>query len=519
MKKNALISVSDKEGLVDFVRPLVEEFGYRIISTGGTAKLLREHSLPVTEVSTFTGFPELLEGRVKSLHPKIHAGLLCRRELRSDLDEAVRHGIELIDLVAVNFYPFEQVVSSPGVTLEKALDAVDIGGPCLIRSAAKNPASVMAISDPSDYNAVLAALRDGGGKLLAELRHELALKTFRRCASYDSAITRYFASERTTPDPDDLSGFPKKLQITLDKAATLRYGENPHQSAALYGSFFDCFDQLQGKPLSYNNILDTSAAASLIGEFKAPAAAILKHANPCGAATADDVNDAWKMALATDPQAAFGGIHVLNRTVDGDLAEKMVEIFCEVVIAPGFQSAALDIFRKKKNLRLLLAKGGLGPEALREFRTVFGGLLAQDADRRAFDPTKCRVVTKLEPSSAQWEALVFAWQVVKHVKSNAIVLAKGSRTLGIGAGQMSRLDAARLANWKKSQYDSLENEGAIVVASDGFFPFADGLEVAAEAGATAVIQPGGSIRDPEVIEAANSLGMAMVFTGIRHFRH
>lgn len=517
MKKFALISVYNKEGLVDFVRSLVEEFGFRILSTGGTARLLKEHSLPVTEISAFTGVPEMLGGRVKSLHPKIYAGLLCRRDHPADRDQIVRHGIELIDLVAVNFYPFEEVASKSGAGKNEILEMIDIGGPCLLRAAAKNHARVTAVCDPSDYGRTLTAMREEGSEL-TELRTELAMKAFQRCANYDSVIERFFSEEAMEPDMDNLSGFPKKLHVEWEKSATLRYGENPHQAASLYGDFFDCFEQLQGKPLSYNNILDTSAAAFLIGEFKAPAAAILKHANPCGAATADDINEAWEQALETDREAAFGGVHVFNRTVDGDLAENMRDIFCEVVIAPGFQPAALDIFRNKKNLRLLVAKGGPGPEALREIRSVAGGVLAQDIDRRTFDPVEGKIVTKREPTPTEWSSLLFAWKVVKHVKSNAIVLASDGRTMGIGAGQMSRVDAVRLAVWKMKRIGE-ETEGSIVVASDGFFPFADGLERAAQAGATAAIQPGGSIRDKEVIKAADSLGMAMVFTGFRHFRH
>ncbi len=519
MKKIALVSVSNKEGLIDFVRSLVKDFKFRILSTGGTARLLRENSLPVTQISDFTGVPEMLGGRVKSLHPKIYAGLLCRRNEPADRDEMVRHGFELIDLVVVNFYPFEEMAAKTDTTESRIMEAIDIGGPCMLRAAAKNHSDITAVCDPGDYGRVLDVLRDGEGKLTT-LRSDLALKAFQRCAAYDSAIASYFAAGRAAPDMDEISGFPKKLQINWDKTATLRYGENPHQAASLYGNFFDSFEQLQGKPLSYNNILDTSAAVSLIGEFKAPAAAILKHTNPCGVATADDINEAWKQALATDPEAAFGGIHVFNRTVDGDLAERIREIFCEVIIAPGFQPQAIAILQKKKNLRLLVSSGtgAGGPQELQEIRSVVGGLLVQDVDRRTFDPARGKIVTERHPDKAEWDSLLFAWQVVKHVKSNAIVFAFGGRTLGIGAGQMSRLDAAWLAARKMRSHIS-EPKGPIAVASDGFFPFPDTLETAAQAGATAVIQPGGSIRDQEVIAVANELGLAMVFTGIRHFRH
>ncbi len=517
MKKIALISVSNKEGLLDFVRSLVTEFKFRILSTGGTTRLLRENSLPVTQVSDFTGAPEMLGGRVKSLHPKIYAGLLCRRNEPADRDEMVRHGFELIDLVAVNFYPFEEVAAKADATGGSITEAIDIGGPCMLRAAAKNHSGITAICDPGDYGRVLGALREGEGKLTA-LRSDLAHKAFQRCAAYDFAIARYFEAGQAVPDMDEISGFPKRLQLNWDKTATLRYGENPHQAASLYGNFFDSFEQLQGKPLSYNNILDTSAAVSLIGEFKAPAAAILKHANPCGVAAADDINEAWKQALATDRESAFGGIHVFNRTVDGDLAEQISEIFCEVIIAPGFQPQALAILQKRKNLRLLVSKGTRGPDEMQEFRSVVGGVLAQDVDRRTFDPASGKTVTERHPSEAEWESLLFAWQVVKHVKSNAIVFASGGRTLGIGAGQMSRLDAARLAA-RKMRNLKRDPKGPIAVASDGFFPFPDTLETAAKAGTTAAIQPGGSLRDKEVIAAANALGLAMVFTGIRHFRH
>ncbi len=515
MEKLALLSVSDKRGLAEFAAALVRRFGYRILSTGGTAPLLAEQGLPVTEVSRHTGFPEIMEGRVKTLHPKIHGGLLCRRDKPAHLREAEANGIALIDLVVVNLYPFEQTVARPGATEEEAIENIDIGGPSMLRSAAKNHESVTVVCDPTDYDAVLRAL--AAPAELPALRRKLALKVFQRTAAYDAAIAAYLEGASGEPDLGAIAGFPATLSLSFHKASGLRYGENPHQQAALYGTFFDHFEQLQGKELSYNNILDITSATHLIGEFERPTVAILKHLNPCGVASADSLAAAWPLALATDRQAPYGGIIVVNQTLDGELAGMIAEIFTEVIIAPRFSDEALAVFRKKKNLRLMLAKGGLGAESLREVRSVVGGVLVQDRDRTLGEVANFRVVTKRQPQPGEWAAMHFGWKVCKHVKSNAIVYVRGEQTLGIGAGQMARVDSSRIAVWKAGEA-GLDLRGSVVV-SEALFPFPDGLIAAAEAGATAAIQPGGSVRDQEVINAADERGMAMVFTGMRHFRH
>jgi phosphoribosylaminoimidazolecarboxamide formyltransferase/IMP cyclohydrolase len=519
MAKLALLSVSDKRGLADFAAALVAQHGYTLLSTGGTAKLLAEKGLPVTEVSEHTGFPEIMEGRVKTLHPKIHGGLLCRRDKAEHLAQAARNEIALIDLVVVNLYPFEETVAKPHVTLEEAIENIDIGGPSMLRSAAKNHESVTVVCDPADYDAVLAALNQekSAPDTLAELRRKLALKVFQRTGTYDTAIARYLEAQAVGPDLDTLSGFPATLSRTWKKAQSLRYGENPHQQAALYGSFHEHFKQLQGKELSYNNILDISSATYLIGEFERPTVAILKHTNPCGVASGETLDEAWEKAYATDRQAPFGGIIIVNQTLDGSLAKVISEIFTEVIIAPRFSDEALAIFAKKKNLRLMIAQEGIGAEALQEIRSVVGGVLVQDRDRTLGNVRDFKVVTKREPTSDEWAGLMFGWKVGKHVKSNAIVYCRGEQTLGVGAGQMARVDSSRIAVWKAGEA-KLDLHGS-VVASEALFPFADGLIAAAEAGATAAIQPGGSLRDAEVIAAADERGMAMVFTGIRHFRH
>jgi phosphoribosylaminoimidazolecarboxamide formyltransferase/IMP cyclohydrolase len=515
MVKLALLSVNDKRGLVEFATVLVERFGYRILSTGGTAKLLAGKGLPVTEVSRHTGFPEIMDGRVKTLHPKIHGGLLCRRDKPEHLRQAEANGIALIDLVVVNLYPFEQTVAHPNVAFGEAIENIDIGGPAMLRSAAKNHESVTAVCDPADYDAVLKAM--GSPVALAELRRKLAVKVFQRTAEYDAAIGNYLEGKLAEPDLDAVSGFPATLNLTYPKASGLRYGENPHQKAALYGAFFEHFEQLQGKELSYNNILDITAATYLIGEFERPTVAILKHTNPCGVASADTLIAAWDRAYATDRQAPFGGIIVVNRTLGGDLTKAIAEIFTEVIIAPHFSEESLEIFRKKKNLRLMIAKGGLGADSLREIRSVIGGVLVQDRDATLGDVPGFKVVTRRQPAPAEWASMLFGWKVCKHVKSNAIVYVRGEETLGIGAGQMARVDSSRIAV-QKARDAGLDLKGS-VVASEALFPFADGLLAAAEAGATAAIQPGGSVRDDEVIKAADECGMAMVFTGIRHFKH
>ncbi len=519
MAKFALLSVSDKTGLVPFATRLVREHGFTLLSTGGTAKLLADQGLPVTEVSQHTGFPEIMEGRVKTLHPKVHGGLLCRRDKPEHLAQAAQNQIALIDLVVVNLYPFEQTVAKPGVHFEDAIENIDIGGPSMLRSAAKNHESVTVVCDPADYDAVLAALgaEGGDGAGLRELRRKLALKVFQRTASYDAAIARYLEAQASEPDLEALSGFPATLTLSYRKAQALRYGENPHQKAALYGTFHEHFSQLQGKELSYNNILDITSATYLIGEFERPTVAILKHTNPCGVASADSLIEAWEKAYATDRQAPFGGIIVVNQTLDETLAKAIAEIFTEVIIAPRFSDAAMAIFAKKKNLRLMIAKGGIGADALQEVRSVVGGVLVQDRDRTLGNVGEFKVVTKRQPTPDEWAAMMFGWKVGKHVKSNSIVYCRGEQTLGVGAGQMARVDSSRIAVWKAGEA-GLDLKGS-VVASEALFPFPDGLLAAADAGATAAIQPGGAIRDPEVIAAADARGMAMVFTGSRHFKH
>lgn len=515
MARLALLSVSDKTGLAEFATALVRQHGYRLLSTGGTARLLTAAGLPVTEVGEHTGFPEMMEGRVKTLHPKIHGGLLCRRDKDDHLAAAKQHGIDLIDLVVVNLYPFEQTVAKPHVEFEEAIENIDIGGPSMLRSAAKNHESVTVVCDPGDYGAVLAAFANPAD--LGALRRKLALKVFQRTGSYDTAIAAYLENQMEAPDLAALSGFPEKLSLSYKKAQTLRYGENPHQQAALYGSFHEHFSQLQGKELSYNNILDITAATYLIGEFEKPTVAILKHTNPCGVASADTLEEAWEKAYATDRQAPFGGIIIVNHTLGGTLAQAIAEIFTEVIIAPRFSDEAMAILSKKKNLRLMVAKEGIGADSLQEIRSVIGGVLLQDRNKPLGNRADFKVVTKRQPTAAEWDAMMFGWKVCKHVKSNAIVYVRGEQTLGVGAGQMARVDSSRIAVWKAGAA-KLDLQGS-VVASEALFPFADGLIAAAEAGATCAIQPGGSLRDQEVIAAADARGMAMVFTGIRHFKH
>ena len=502
--RRALLSVTDKTGLVDFARGL-HEHGVELLSTGGTAKVLRDAGLPVKDVSEHTGFPEMLDGRVKTLHPLIHGGLLFRRDLPAHVEQAAAHGIEPIDMVAVNLYPFSATVAREGVTREEAIENIDIGGPSMLRSAAKNHPAVTVVCDPADYDTVLGEMRAHGGATTAELRARLAAKVFDLTAHYDRAIAGYLA-----PASGDAFRCDQPL------AARLRYGENPHQQAELYGRFADHLDQLHGKELSYNNILDITAAVDLIGEFTEPTVAILKHTNPCGVGSDANLRAAWDKAFATDRQAPFGGIIVGNRPLDEALAGAIAEIFSEVIIAPDFTPAALELLRKKKNLRLMRLHGLPSP-ALRDVRSVVGGFLVQDHDTACETVADGRVVTRRAPSDKEIRAMEFGWKVVKHVKSNAIVFAGPDRTLGIGAGQMSRVDSVRIAVWKAGEA-GLSLDGS-AVASDAFFPFPDGLLSAAGAGATAAIQPGGSVRDDEVIKAADERNLAMVFTGKRHFRH
>ncbi|MBA3386623.1 MAG: bifunctional phosphoribosylaminoimidazolecarboxamide formyltransferase/IMP cyclohydrolase [Chthoniobacterales bacterium] len=506
--RRALISVSDKTGVAEFARSL-EKQGVDIISTGGTAELLRKQGVPVRDISSFTDFPEVLEGRVKTLHPRVHGGLLYKRGNALHEREAQEHGFQPIDLVVVNLYPFEATIAQPGVTLAEAIEQIDIGGPSMIRSAAKNYEAVTIVVDPSDYATVLETMKDNEGATTLRLRERLAIKAFFKTSEYDRRIGNFLNQKQTT----DAS-----FSLSLPLVTRLRYGENPHQRAALYGDFDECFEKLHGKELSFNNILDISAATNLIGEFDGPAVAILKHTNPCGVGTDEDLRAAWEKAFATDKQAPFGGIIICNRPITDALAKAISEIFSEVIIAPDFAPGARALFQKKKNLRLIRALPVTSPQkAASDIRSVCGGVLVQDRDLA--DPVESarKVVTKRRPTEAELAAMIFAWRVVKHVKSNAIVYAGADRTLGVGAGQMSRVDASRIAVWKAQEAGL--SLGGSAVASDAFFPFADGLLAAADAGATAAIQPGGSVRDEEVIAAANERNMTMIFTGVRHFRH
>ncbi|MEY2439952.1 MAG: phosphoribosylaminoimidazolecarboxamide formyltransferase / cyclohydrolase [Verrucomicrobiota bacterium] len=502
----ALISVSDKKGIAAFAREL-EGQGVDIISTGGTAELLRKEKIPVRDISSFTAFPEVLEGRVKTLHPRVHGGLLYKRDNPKHVAEARECGFEPIDLVVVNLYPFEETIARPDVTLAEAIENIDIGGPSMIRSAAKNYQSVTVIVDPADYEVVLENLRDNEGETTLKLREHLAIKAFIKTSTYDRAIGNFLNKEQATES---------SFSLSLPLALRLRYGENPHQTGALFGDFAKHFEKLHGKELSFNNILDISAATNLIGEFSEPTIGILKHSNPCGVASDPDLREAWEKAFATDKQAPFGGVIVCNRSVTEALARAISEIFSEVIIAPDFDSKARALLQKKKNLRLIRALTTPAQAiGTMDIRSAAGGLLVQDADRGVEIPQN--VVTKRKPSAAELDAMLFGWRVVKHVKSNAIVYAGPDRTLGIGAGQMSRVDASRIAIWKAAEAGLSLKDSA--VASDAFFPFPDGLIAAAEAGASCAIQPGGSVRDGEVIAAADERNMAMIFTGIRHFRH
>ncbi|MCE0522478.1 MAG: bifunctional phosphoribosylaminoimidazolecarboxamide formyltransferase/IMP cyclohydrolase [Methylacidiphilales bacterium] len=513
MPKRALLSVSDKTGLVDFAKNLATA-GYELISTGGTAAALRTAGLTVADISDVTGFPEMLDGRVKTLHPKVHGGLLFLRDNEEHRRQAAKHGIEPIDLVVVNLYPFEQTISKPGVTLEHAIENIDIGGPSMLRSAAKNYRSVTVITDPADYAVVAGEISSRGDTTLAT-RERLAAKVFRTTGYYDALIANYLAER--LPEPES---FPETFALPLRRAQALRYGENPHQAAALYGQFPRHFQQLHGKELSYNNLIDISASVRLIREFigAPPTVAILKHTNPCGIGSAPTLAEAWDKAYATDRQAPFGGIIVVNRPLDAAIAQLIAEIFSEVIIAPAFEPGALALLTKKKNLRLIVNQETSVPTPGMEIRSAVGdSFLIQRGDADTVSTADWKVVTKRPPTDAEREALLFGWRVVKHVKSNAIVYAAHDRTLGIGAGQMSRVDSSRIAIWKASEA-KLDLKGSIV-ASDAFFPFPDGLIAAADAGATAAIQPGGSVGDAKVIAAADERGLAMLFTGQRHFRH
>ena len=516
--KQALISVSDKTSVVEFAKSL-QQFGVTILSTGGTAKLLAQSGVKVIEVGDYTGFPEMLDGRVKTLHPKIHAGILVRRDVPEHMQAMSKAKIPTIDMVVINFYPFQETITNPDCTLDEAVENIDIGGPTLVRGAAKNFRHVAVVTDPEDYRELISEMQSANGAIGMETRYRLAQKAISHTAAYDSAISNYLTAtalngERVT--------FPQRLNLNYRKVQDLRYGENPHQNAAFYRELFpvpgslSSYTQLQGKELSYNNIADSDAAWECVKTFDQPACVIIKHANPCGVAVAKDVLQAYKLAFATDPTSAFGGIIACNRELDAQTAEAVIQQFVEVLIAPAISPDALKILSQKTNIRVLevaLQKG----ENAQDYKRIGGGLLVQTPDNLNIAASQLKVVTKKQPTPQQISDLLFAWRVAKFVKSNAIVFAGNGHTLGVGAGQMSRVDSARIASIK-AQNAGLSLLGS-VVASDAFFPFRDGVDVVVQAGARAVIQPGGSMRDDEVIAAADELNISMVFTGVRHFRH
>lgn len=512
--RRALLSLFDKTGLVAFARSLAAR-DVEILSTGGSAKALHDAGIPVTEVSDYTGFPEILDGRVKTLHPKIHGGLLGRRDLDSHRKAMEEHGIGPIDLLAVNLYPFRETVAS-GAGREDCVEKIDIGGPAMLRAAAKNHDAVAVLTDPEDYETVIAQMDSGG--LQQDLLRELAAKAFAHTAAYDSAVAGWMNAGQEV-------AFPPSLVLAGELGEKLRYGENPHQEAAFYSSGsrrpgVATARQLQGKALSYNNYNDTDAAFELVAEFDEPAVAIIKHANPCGVAEGGSLKEAYARALACDPVSAFGGIIAVNRPLDGETAQEIAKLFAEVVIAPEAEEAACEVLAEKKNLRLLLTDALPDPaEPGLSVKSLSGGYLAQDRDSGCVAASDLKTVTKRKPEARELADLLFAFRVAKHVKSNAIVYARERATVGIGAGQMSRVDSSRIAASKAKDAFGKQGAKGAVVASDAFFPFADGLLAAVEAGATAVIQPGGSMRDKEVIAAADEAGIAMVFTGMRHFRH
>ncbi|PWT77000.1 MAG: bifunctional phosphoribosylaminoimidazolecarboxamide formyltransferase/inosine monophosphate cyclohydrolase [Proteobacteria bacterium] len=516
-KKQALISVSDKTGVIDLARGLAG-FGFDILSTGGTAKLLLEAGVAVTEVGAYTGFPEMLDGRVKTLHPKVHAGILARRDLPAHVQAMADAGLPLIDVVAVNLYPFVHTVEQPDCTLEKAIENIDIGGPAMVRAAAKNWQHVAVLTDPADYFELLRELGSSGA-ISSSTRFKLACKAFSHTAAYDGAISNYLTAVGLD---QQRAAFPEQLNLSFAKIQDLRYGENPHQRAAFYRDLrsvpgaLSNYTQIQGKELSYNNIADADAAWECVKTFDRAACVIVKHANPCGVAIGDDLLLAYQHAFATDPTSAFGGIIAFNRELDASAAEAVVRQFVEVIIAPRVSEQARAVLASKSNVRVLEVSPEAGTNAL-DLKRVGGGLLVQTPDALNISTIDIRVVSKAPPSEEQLKDLLFAWRVAKFVKSNAIVFCKDGRTVGVGAGQMSRVDSARIAS-TKAQSAGLALSGS-VVASDAFFPFRDGLDVVVDAGARAVIQPGGSLRDDEVIAAANERGIAMVFTGVRHFRH
>jgi phosphoribosylaminoimidazolecarboxamide formyltransferase / IMP cyclohydrolase len=514
--QRAILSVTDKTGLVEFARKLAG-LGVELISTGGTAKLLRDSGITVKDISELTGFPEMLDGRVKTLHPRVHGGILHRRENPAHRAAVAEHEIQPIDMVVVNLYAFEKTATKPGVHFEELIENIDIGGPSMIRSAAKNFQDVAVVTSPADYDAIADELARSGGELSSATKWRLAQKAFATTAAYDSAIASTL--ERVGANGhfefQGSAGFPQILRLSFNKCMDLRYGENPHQKAAMYcdGSGLGVANgrQIQGKELSYNNIVDLQAAWDLAQEFEEPVCTIVKHTNPCGTATGKTLTEAYKKALECDPVSAFGGVIGVNRTVDGNAAEEMAKLFVEVIAAPAFDAAAQAIFAAKRNLRLVEIANAPQKWVL---KNVSGGILLQDADLRQLGEDDLKVVTKRQPTAEEKRALLFAWKVCKHVKSNAILYARDGQTVGVGAGQMSRVDSCRIGAMKAV----LPLKGT-VAASDAFFPFPDGVEEIAKAGATAIIQPGGSVRDQEVIEAADRPGLAMIFTGVRHFRH
>ncbi|MBY4898915.1 bifunctional phosphoribosylaminoimidazolecarboxamide formyltransferase/IMP cyclohydrolase [Cupriavidus sp. AU9028] len=524
MIKQALLSVSDKTGIVDFAREL-HALGVTLLSTGGTARLLAEAGLPVTEVADYTGFPEMLDGRVKTLHPKVHGGILARRDLPEHMEALARHDIPTIDLLVVNLYPFQQTVAKDDCTLADAIENIDIGGPTMLRSAAKNHRDVTVVVDPADYAVVLDEMRANGNAVGYDTNFRLATKVFAHTAQYDGAITNYLTSLGSDKSHQGRSAYPQTLNLAFEQVQQMRYGENPHQSAAFYrdlkrvdGALAN-YVQLQGKELSYNNIADADAAWECVKSFSAAdgaACVIIKHANPCGVALGANALEAYDKAFKTDSTSAFGGIIAFNVELDGAAAQAVAKQFVEVLIAPSFTAQAREVFAAKQNVRLLEIPLGNGVNQF-DFKRVGGGLLVQSPDAKNVQPGELRVVTKRHPTPGEMSDLMFAWRVAKFVKSNAIVFCGGGMTLGVGAGQMSRVDSARIASIK-AQNAGLTLAGS-AVASDAFFPFRDGLDVVVDAGATCVIQPGGSVRDDEVIAAADERNIAMVLTGTRHFRH
>ncbi|MFL6229938.1 MAG: bifunctional phosphoribosylaminoimidazolecarboxamide formyltransferase/IMP cyclohydrolase [Pyrinomonadaceae bacterium] len=519
--RRALLSVSDKTGLVEFAREL-RGFGVKLLSTGGTASALREAGIEVRDVSDVTGFPEMLDGRVKTLHPRIHGGLLAVRDDAAHMRALQEHGIEPIDMVVINLYPFEQTIAREGVSLEEAIEQIDIGGPAMIRSASKNFKDVAVVVSPNNYQRVLDEMRRNGGALSLETREVCALQAFSHTSAYDGAIFEFLNARQAREFVREQYGqvsdtqFPESIHAYFTKIADLRYGENPHQSAALYygeSNGVAQADLLSGKEMSYNNYVDADAAWQLVCDFDDLACAIIKHTNPAGVALGANVEEAYRRALATDPTSAFGGIVAFNHAVDEQAAHAVTEIFTEVCVAPDFDAAALDVLRAKKNLRVLRA-GEPRPAAGLEYRQIGGGMLVQTRDAHRLTRGDLKVVTKRAPTDEEIDSLLFAWTVCKHTKSNAIVYARGGQTVGVGAGQMSRVDSVRLG----ASRAVLPVAGS-VLASDAFFPFRDGLDEAAQHGITAVIQPGGSVRDAEVIAAADEHDLAMVFTGVRHFKH